>query len=99
MLVPTSGIEPLASPLPRECSTPELRGQLSVLYTLSHLVSSPLLFLTQGKRDHRDHPVMAVHLLRVAGVWRGHQRHPGDMGDDVLLRHIDPASLPDSPPV
>jgi hypothetical protein len=25
--VPTSGIEPLASPLPRECSTPELRGR------------------------------------------------------------------------
>ena len=27
-LVPTIGIEPMASPLPRECSTPELRGLL-----------------------------------------------------------------------
>ena len=26
-MVPTIGIEPMASPLPRECSTPELRGQ------------------------------------------------------------------------
>ena len=72
------------------------------MYTFSFSVQSTPLFdpaMTQGKRDHRDHPVMAVHLLRVAGVWRGHQRHPGDMGDDVLLRHIDPASLPDSPPV
>ena len=45
-MVPTSGIEPLASPLPRECSTPELRGLIryNALFLNCFIFNSRLSF-------------------------------------------------------
>ncbi len=52
-MVPTSGIEPLASPLPRECSTPELRGRWRGTSLFFRALSMRILI---SATDHRAPP-------------------------------------------